>query len=81
VLRQQKTQTKRYENRCSENKTEKKIYETDAQIKNRKKTMRTDAPATKNPDKNDMRTDAPKNNRKKKLLENRCSKKNLIKAT
>jgi hypothetical protein len=28
-----------------------------------------------------MRTDAPKNNRKKKLLENRCSKKNLIKAT
>jgi hypothetical protein len=25
----------------------------------------TDAPATKNPDKNDMRTDAPKNNRKK----------------
>ena len=47
-------------------KTKEKTYMRQILRKNlEKKTMRTDAPATKNPDENDMKTDAPKSNRNK----------------
>jgi hypothetical protein len=52
VLRQQNTQTKRYENRCSE-KTQKKNYmRTDDPIKKPAKTVQTFSKKTGTPNKN-----------------------------